>query len=108
MEGPDSQPLLSLWIKPFIRQCLGAHQHQDFHSVSHFYVQSGQICDKNRVQGTSGWDITSGHKVLLDESLAKEKGLGCSQKEWVTQVLLVNFITAGDNKDKNPSAIYVT
>lgn len=63
---------------------------------------------KNRVQGTSGWDITSCHQVLLDESLAKEKGLGCGPDEWVPQVLFVNLITAGDNKNLNPSAIYVT
>jgi len=32
---------------------------------------------KTREQGTSGGDIASCHQTLLDENIAKEKGLDC-------------------------------
>lgn len=63
---------------------------------------------KSRAQGTSGGDITSHDQALLDESIAKKKGLDCGQDNWVPHVFSVNLITVGDNKTLNPSEIYVT
>lgn len=44
---------------------------------------------KTRAQGTSGGDITRHDQALLDESIAKEKGLDCGQDEWVTHMFYV-------------------
>ena len=62
---------------------------------------------KTRAQATSGGDITSSDQALLDESIAKEKGLDFGQDQWVPHVFSVNLIPVGDNKTLNPSEIYV-
>lgn len=52
---------------------------------------------KTGAHSTSGGDLTRRDRALLDESIAKEKGLDCGQDEWDAHVFYVKLGTAGGN-----------